>query len=104
MTNNEVILEPPSTIEKIRTLIITMICLVITLFIAVFIFLLMDLKKMENLKKAPVFPYQYDKIEKSLIKNWTSRDKLYKPNGIIILKKSLIFALLMLINPMNVLY
>ena len=42
LTNNEVFLEPPSTIEKIRTLIITMICLVITLFIAVFIFLRMD--------------------------------------------------------------
>ena len=40
---------------------------------------------MENLKKAPVFPYQYDKIEKSLIKNWNTKDKLYKPNGIIIL-------------------
>jgi mitochondrial fission protein ELM1 len=47
----------------------------------------MDLKKMENLKKAPVFPYQYDKIEKSLFKNWTSKDKLYKPNGIIIINK-----------------
>ena len=42
---------------------------------------------MENLKNAAVFPYQYDKIEKSLIKNWTTEDKLYKPNGIIILNK-----------------
>jgi hypothetical protein len=37
---------------------------------------------MENLKKEPDFPYQYDKIEKILIKNWTSKDKWYKPNGI----------------------
>ena len=55
-------------------------------------------------RKNATFPYQYDKIEKSLIKNWTSRNKLYEPNGIIILNKILIFALLMLINPMNALY
>ena len=45
------------------------------------------LKENGKPKKAPVFPYQYDKIEKSLIKNWTTKDKLYKPNGIIILNK-----------------
>ena len=44
------------------------------------------LKENGKPKKAPVFPYQYDKIEKSLIINWTSKNKLYKPNGIIILR------------------
>jgi hypothetical protein len=43
------------------------------------------LKENEKPKKAPIFPYQYDKIEKSLIKNWTNKDKLYKPYGISIL-------------------
>ena len=38
-------------------------------------------------RKNASFPYQYDRIEKSLIKNWTSRNTLYKPNGIIILNK-----------------
>jgi hypothetical protein len=47
----------------------------------------MDYKKMEKPNKSPVFPYQYDNIDKSLIKNWTSKDKLYTPNGIIILNK-----------------
>jgi hypothetical protein len=48
------------------------------------------LKENGKPKKAPVIPYQYVKIEKSLIKNWTSKDKLYKPNGVIIIlnKKS----------------
>ena len=45
------------------------------------------IKKNRKPKKAPVFPYQYDKIEKSLIKNWTSKDKVYKANSIIILNK-----------------
>ena len=38
-------------------------------------------------RKNATFPYQYDKIEKSLIKNWTSKNQIYKPNGIIILNK-----------------
>ena len=38
------------------------------------------LKENGKPKKAPVFPYQYDKIEKSLIKNWTTKDKLLAPH------------------------
>ena len=45
------------------------------------------LKENGKPKKKPVFPYQYDKIEKSLIKNWTCKEKLYKPNGIVILNR-----------------
>jgi hypothetical protein len=38
----------------------------------------MDYKKIEKPNKSPVFPYQYDNIDKSLIKNWTSKDKILK--------------------------
>ena len=88
LTKNEVILEPPTSIKQDKNL--NYYC---DLFGDKFIYCGIHLstnglKENGKPKKAPVFPYQYDKIEKSLIKNWTSKDKLYRLNGIIILNET----------------
>jgi hypothetical protein len=64
LTNNEVILEPPTSIKQDKNP-YNYYDLFDDKFIYCGIHLSTNgLKEMENLKKAPVFPYQYDKIVK----------------------------------------